>query len=112
MRLDHDPLDLIEAHLVAPAIAELRRAGRGMVCQSRRLFERPAILETGGDPGCPETMIAEFRSDPGRHRTPAAASAGTRSSGIVNGTRLEFMLKTPTERCGITARAVPRGVSA
>jgi hypothetical protein len=25
--LDHDPLDLIEAHLVAPAIVELRRAG-------------------------------------------------------------------------------------
>jgi hypothetical protein len=34
------------------------------------------------------------------------------SAPAVNGTRLEFMLKAPAERRGITARAVPRGVSA
>jgi hypothetical protein len=37
---DHNPLDLIEAELVAPAIVELRRTRRGMVRHRRRLFER------------------------------------------------------------------------
>jgi hypothetical protein len=29
--LNRNPLHLVEAHLVAPAIVELRRAGRGLV---------------------------------------------------------------------------------
>jgi hypothetical protein len=41
--LNHDPLDLIVAHLVAPAIVKLRRARRGMVRNRRGLFERAAV---------------------------------------------------------------------
>jgi hypothetical protein len=37
---NHDPLDLIEAELVAPAVVELRRARRGVVRHRRGLFER------------------------------------------------------------------------
>jgi hypothetical protein len=47
--LQDDPLDLIEAHLVAPAIVELRGARRGMVRHRRGLFERAAVLEIGRD---------------------------------------------------------------
>src|SRR5947208_3483202 len=35
---NHDPLDLIEADLIAPAVVELRRARRGMVRHCRGLF--------------------------------------------------------------------------
>jgi hypothetical protein len=49
---DNDPLDLIEAHLVAPAIAKLRRPRRGVVRHGRGFFERAAVLEIGGDTGC------------------------------------------------------------
>src|SRR5712671_3598986 len=42
--LNHDPLDLIEAELVPPAIVELGRARRSVVCHRRGLFERAAVL--------------------------------------------------------------------
>jgi hypothetical protein len=57
---NHDPLDLIEAELVAPAIVELRRARRGVVRHRRRLFERAGVLEISSDPGCPEAVVAEL----------------------------------------------------
>jgi len=41
---NHNPLDLIEAELVAPAIVELRRALRRMVRHRRCLLERAAVL--------------------------------------------------------------------
>src|SRR5271169_3677290 len=40
--LNHDPLDLIEAELVAPPVVELRRSRRGVVRHRRGLFKRPA----------------------------------------------------------------------
>ena len=43
--LDHNPLDLIEAELVASAIVKLRRARRRVVRHRGGLFERAAILE-------------------------------------------------------------------
>jgi hypothetical protein len=58
--LDHDPLDLIEADLIAPAIIELRGARRGMVRHRRGLFKRAAVLEIGGDPCRPEAVVAEL----------------------------------------------------
>ena len=59
---NHDPLDLIKAEFVAVAVVELRRARRCLVRHGRCLFWRAAILEIGGDPGRPETAIAELRS--------------------------------------------------
>lgn len=47
---NHDPLDLIKAHLVAPAIVVLRCARRGVIGHRRRLFQRPAVLEIVRDP--------------------------------------------------------------
>jgi hypothetical protein len=36
--LNYDPLDLIETHLIAPAVVKLRRARRGMICHRGGLF--------------------------------------------------------------------------
>jgi hypothetical protein len=44
---NHDPLDLIEADLIPPAIIELRRARRSVVRHRRGPFERAAVLEVG-----------------------------------------------------------------
>jgi hypothetical protein len=63
---DHDPLDLIEAELVAPAIVELRRARRGVVRHRRGLFQRAAVLEIGRDARRPEAVVAELGRDAGR----------------------------------------------
>jgi hypothetical protein len=41
---NHDPLDLIEAKLVAAAIVQLRRPRRRMVRHRRSLFERAAFF--------------------------------------------------------------------
>src|ERR1700719_622470 len=42
--LNRNPLDLIEAHLVAPAIVELRRARRGVVRHRGGPLPRGAVL--------------------------------------------------------------------
>ena len=42
---DRDPLDLIEARLIAPTIIELRRARRGVVSPRSGFFERAAVFE-------------------------------------------------------------------
>ena len=76
--LDHNPLDLIEADLVAAAVIELRRSRRGMVRHRGGLFERAAILEIGGDPGRPEAMVAELGSDAGCRGAPADHRIGIR----------------------------------
>src|SRR5271155_2560595 len=75
---NHNSLDLIEAHLVAPAIVELRRARRGMVPHRSGLPERAAILEIGGDPGRPEAVISEPGRDACRGRAPADHRIGVR----------------------------------
>src|ERR1700724_1437908 len=62
-RSNEYPLHLVEAHLVAPAIVKLRRARRGVVRHGSGLFERPAVLQIGGDAGRAEAVIADFRGD-------------------------------------------------
>ena len=69
--LNRNPLHLVEAHFVAPAIVELRRAGRGMVCHRRSVFERAAIFQIGGDARCPKGVIADLGLDAGAASTPA-----------------------------------------
>jgi len=44
----------------------------------RRLFERVAVHQIGGDAGCPEVMIAELGCDAGRRRAPADHRIGIR----------------------------------
>lgn len=39
-----------------------------MVGHGRRLFQRAAVLEIGGDPRGPDAVIADRRLDPGRRR--------------------------------------------
>ena len=39
-----------------------------MVRHRRGLFQRPAVLEIGRDPRCPETVVAELGGDAGRRR--------------------------------------------
>src|SRR5271167_3872104 len=55
---NRNPLHLVEAHLVAPAIVELRRARRGVVRHRRSVFQRAAVLEVRGDAGRAERVIA------------------------------------------------------
>jgi hypothetical protein len=59
--LNNTSLDLITAELVAPAIVGRRRARRGVVRHRPAPFERAAVLEIGGDAGCPEAVIADHR---------------------------------------------------
>ena len=59
-------------------IVELRRARRRMIRHRRCLFERAAVLEIGGDPRRPETVIAELGRDAGRGRAPADHRIGVR----------------------------------
>ena len=60
------PLDLVERHLVAAAIVELRRARRGVVRHRGGLFERAAVLKIGRDPGRAKRVVADLRLDAGR----------------------------------------------
>ena len=62
--LDHNPLDFIEAHLIAPAIVELGRARRGVVRHRRGLFERAAVLEIDGDPCRSEVWLPSLVAMP------------------------------------------------
>lgn len=75
---DHDPLDLIEAYLIASAIIELGRARRRMVRHRCGLFEGAAVLEIGRDSRCPEAMVAEFGFNAGRCGAPADHRVGVR----------------------------------
>jgi hypothetical protein len=77
-RSNYNPLDLIQADLIAPAITELSRARRGVVCHRRSFFEGAAILEIGRDPGCPETVVAELGCNAGRCGAPADHRIGVR----------------------------------
>jgi hypothetical protein len=61
--LDNHFFDLIETHVIPPAIIELSVARRGMVRHRRRLFQRAAFLEISRDPRCPETMAADLGVD-------------------------------------------------
>ncbi len=61
--LNNHALNLIKAHLVAPSIVKLRRTGRGVVRHARRFFERPAVLQIGGDAGRAEALIADLGGD-------------------------------------------------
>jgi hypothetical protein len=57
-KLNCNPLDLIKADLVAPAIVELRGPGRGVVRHRGSHLQRAAVLEIGRDPGRPEIVVA------------------------------------------------------
>jgi len=70
------PLHLVEAHLVVPAIVELRRACRGVVGHGGGLFERAAVLEVGGDPGRAKREVADLGRDAGRSRAPTDHRVG------------------------------------
>ena len=54
-----DPFDLIETHLVAPPIVELRGPRRGMIRHSRGLFQGAAVLQVGRDPRRPNAVAGE-----------------------------------------------------
>src|ERR1017187_7372142 len=84
---DQYPFDLIEAHLVAPPVIELRRPGAGMVGHGRGLLQRPAVLEIGRDAGRPETVVADLGLDPGRLGAPANHLVGV---GLGQGTAGEL----------------------
>jgi hypothetical protein len=47
---------LVEAHLFPAAVLKLRRARRGVVRHGSGLFERPAVLQIGGDAGRAEAV--------------------------------------------------------
>jgi hypothetical protein len=53
---NRNPLHLIEAHLVAPAIVELGGAGRGVV-RHGGTFEHTAVFQVRRDAGCAEGVI-------------------------------------------------------
>jgi hypothetical protein len=58
-----------------------------MIRHRRGLFQRAAVPEVGGNPGCTEAVAAEFGFDPGRSSTPiftrraAGAESQARTAG-------------------------------
>src|ERR1700678_1664724 len=73
---NRNPLHLVEAHLVAPAIVELRGPGRGVVRHSGGVFERAAVFQIGCNPCRPEGLIADLRLDAGAGGAPADHGVG------------------------------------
>src|ERR1700723_536051 len=65
------PLDLIEAHLIAATVVELRRTGAGVVRHGCGFLQRATVLEICRDAGSPETMVADLGLDAGRLSAPA-----------------------------------------
>ena len=61
----HDPLHLIERHLIARSVVELRRPRTLMRRDRLGLFQRPAVLQIGRDPRRPEGVAADRLGDPG-----------------------------------------------
>jgi hypothetical protein len=57
--LNRNPLHLIAVHLVAPAIIELRGAGRGVVRHGGSVFEGAAVLKVRRDASRPARVIAD-----------------------------------------------------
>jgi hypothetical protein len=53
-----DLLHLVEGHVVAAAVVELRRAGAGVVCHDSGFFQAAAVLQIGGDAGRPEAVVS------------------------------------------------------
>jgi hypothetical protein len=76
--LDYDPFNLIKADLIAPAIIELRRARRRMVCHRGGLFQRAAVFEVGRDAGRPKTVVAELGFNAGRRSASTDHRVGVR----------------------------------
>src|SRR5258708_4573202 len=66
--LNRNPLHLVEAHVVAPAIVGLRGAGRGVVRHRGGVFQRAAVFQIRRDTGRPEGVIADLRLDAGLAR--------------------------------------------
>jgi hypothetical protein len=58
------PLHLVEAHLIAAAIVELRGAGRSMVRHGGGFFEPAAVFQIGRDPSRPKRVLPIFVAMP------------------------------------------------
>ena len=71
-----DPLHLIEAEILAPAIVELRRAHAGMVGHLRRLLKRALVSKMRRDTRRLEVVIAKL----GRDADSGSPRAGHRMS--------------------------------
>src|SRR3546814_20619925 len=69
--LDQHPFNLIERHVIGPPIVELGRARGAMVRHRPGRLQRAAVLQVSGNPGRAERMVADRRSDIGRHRASA-----------------------------------------
>lgn len=63
LKLNSNPLHVVEAHILGTAMVEPRGARVGMVCHLARLLQRAAILEIRGDAGSSEGVIADRRGD-------------------------------------------------
>lgn len=57
---DSDAFHFIERDFVIGTVVELCRARRFMGGDSLSLFYGSAVLQVGGDPGCPKCMAADF----------------------------------------------------
>ena len=83
MRLDRDPLDLIERNLVAGAIVKLGSARTFVRRHRLSVFKRTAGPEIGGDARRPKHMAAELDLESGFGRPPADHLVGIDIDGDV-----------------------------
>ena len=57
---NHDPLDIVEVHLVPPLVVELGRPGAGVVGHGCGPLQSAAILEISRDAGGAKAVIADL----------------------------------------------------
>ena len=76
IRLHSDSFDLIETDVIMAPIIELGGAGAGVIGHGRGVLQGAPVLQIGGDPCRPKTMVAHLGRNPSRHRPPADHGIG------------------------------------
>src|ERR1700687_3781291 len=100
---NYDPIDLIEAHVVAVATVLLCRARRRMVGHRGGHFECAAVLEVGGDPGCATAVVTEL----GFHSSRRGATAGPPGAMRSDQIKLWCSMILAADRCGRSETVCP-----
>ncbi len=67
--LHANPLNFVESNVVATPAVELGRAGRCVIGHRRRVFERTAVFQVGGDSGRAKRVVANLGVDAGLERS-------------------------------------------
>ena len=74
--LNSNAFHFAKTDFISPAIVKLGSSSAGVISHRRRVLERAAVLEVGGDPRRSETVIADPGLDTGGERPPSNHGVG------------------------------------